>query len=135
MSVAFDLDPAVPAPRRPPARTSERPLATVTTLHRPSPRTVAPRVRLTRRGVHAVVAAVAVLAVGLVALARLSVPAASPSARPAPATIVVQPGDTLWHIADQVAPDRDPLAEIDELRRLNSLGGNDLHPGQVLRTR
>jgi LysM repeat protein len=48
---------------------------------------------------------------------------------------VVQPGDTLWRLAGRVAPDRDPLAEIDELRRLNHLDGPVLRPGQVLRTR
>jgi LysM repeat protein len=92
-------------------------------------------VRLTRRGVRAVAAAVIALAVGLVALARLSAPSGGADARPAPATIVVQPGDTLWRLAGRLAPDRDPLAEIDELRRLNHLGGAVLHPGQVLRTR
>jgi hypothetical protein len=135
MSVAFDLDPAVPAPCRAPVRSPERPLATVTTLYRPSPRTIAAPVRLTRRGVRAVAAVVIALAVGLVALARLSAPSGGADARPAPATIVVQPGDTLWRLAGRLAPDRDPLAEIDELRRLNHLGGAVLHPGQVLRTR
>jgi hypothetical protein len=136
MSVAFDLDPAaVPVPRRPPVRRPERPLATVTTLHRPSPRTIAPPLRLTRRGTLAVIAAVVALAVGVVALAWLSAPTAGSVGRPGPATIVVQPGDTLWRLAGRVAPDRDPLAEIDELRRLNHLGGAVLQPGQVLRTR
>jgi nucleoid-associated protein YgaU len=135
MSVAFDLDPAVPAPRRPPVRRPERPLATVTTLYRPSPRTIAAPVRLTRRGTLAVIAAVVALAVAVVALAWLSAPTTRSTPRPGPATIVVQSGDTLWRIAGRVAPDRDPLAEIDELRRLNRLGGAVLHPGQVLRTR
>ena len=135
MSVAFDLDPAVPAPRRAPVRRPERPLATVTTLHRPSPRTIAPPVRLTRRGMLALIIAVVSLAVGLVVLAWLSAPTVGSAGRPGPATIVVQPGDTLWRLAGRVAPDRDPLAEIDELRRLNHLDGPVLRPGQVLRTR
>jgi LysM domain len=135
MSVAFDLDPAVPAPRRAPVRRPERPLATVTTLHRPGPHTVAPPVRLTRRGMLAVIAVVVFLAVGVVALAWLSAPSAGSADRPGPATIVVRPGDTLWRLAGRVAPDRDPLAETDQLRRLNHLGGTVLHPGQLLRTR
>jgi Tfp pilus assembly protein FimV len=144
MSVAFDLDPhmspqgSAPAPARAPVGVPTGPdrprLATVTTLHRPSPGSVAPPVRLTRRGVHAAVLAVAALALGVVALAWLSAPAAPPAPRATPDTVVVRSGDTLWRIAGRIAPDRDPLAEIDALRRVNHLGGSDLYPGQVLRT-
>ena len=34
-------------------------------------------------------------------------------------TYVVQPGDTLWTIATEVAPDRDPRAVVDALRSAN----------------
>ncbi len=121
-------------PDTPPERPAR--LATVTTLHRPSPRSIATPVRLTRRGV-AVMAAVVVLAcIGLVWLAWRSAPASSStSTAVVPATVTVRSGDTLWSIAGRVAPDRDTRAEVAELQRINHLGGVDLMAGQVLRTR
>jgi hypothetical protein len=43
---------------------------------------------------------------------------------------VVQPGDTLWSIATQIAPDDDPRAVVDALRAAN--GGPDLEVGARL---
>jgi hypothetical protein len=43
---------------------------------------------------------------------------------------VVQPGDTLWSIAAQIAPDDDPRAVVDALRAAN--GGPDLEVGAEL---
>ena len=48
--------------------------------------------------------------------------------REAPEVYVVQPGDTLWSIADAVAPDvdrRDVVAQLSD-----AAGGSDLVPGQ-----
>jgi LysM domain-containing protein len=98
----------------------------------------APPVRLTRRGVLAVALGVALgvaLAGGLLLLtAYLS--AGTPPARPAsaPGTIVtVQPGDTLWSIAGQVAPGRDPRRVVEQLRQSNHLDSVSLTPGQTLK--
>ncbi|HZM32439.1 MAG TPA: LysM domain-containing protein [Acidimicrobiales bacterium] len=44
---------------------------------------------------------------------------------------VVQPGDTLWSIAAEIAPDRDPRAVVDALREANG-GGAALEVGQRL---
>lgn len=142
MSVATQFAPSVVIPsharlRATDLRDSDRgQLATVTVLHGPGARSVAAPVRLTRRGVAVLAAAVAVLAVGLVWLAWLSAPTA-PAAPPAavPASVVVHDGDTLWTIATRLAPDRDPRAEVARLQRLNHLGAVDLVAGQVLRTR
>jgi hypothetical protein len=138
MSAATEFAPVVYIPESartcPPQR-----LATVTQLYRPGERTVAPPVRLTRRGVVVLSLAVAVLAAALVAVAWLSAPAsAGGSGAPTaavPARITVAPNDTLWSIATRIAPDRDPQAEIADLKRLNSLGDGPLLPGQELRTR
>lgn len=94
--------------------------------------------QLTRRGVLVLSAAVAVVAAALVALAWLSAPSsagAPPSSAVAGNTVAVAPGDSLWSIAERVAPNRDPRAEVALLQRLNQLGTDDtaLVPGQVLR--
>jgi len=55
---------------------------------------------------------------------------------PAPQTLVdvtVGPGDSLWSIASQTAPDRDPRAVIEEIRELNGMTGDVLPIGVVLR--
>jgi Tfp pilus assembly protein FimV len=131
MSVATEFAPVVLIPEH--ARTV-RPEATVLTLHAPSPASVAPPLRLTRRGIVVLCALVAVLAGTLLALAALSSPAA-PGGHAAPATVTVRSGDTLWSIASRVAPGADPRAEVAALQRLNHLGGTALTPGQVLATR
>ena len=132
MSAATEFAPVVYIPER--AR-PDRPEATVTVLHRPAAASVAPpAVRLTRRGVVAVSAVVAVLSGALLWLAALSAPA-TPPPTPAPATVTVGSGDTLWSIATTLAPDRDPRAEVATLQRLNHLTGVELTPGEVLRTR
>ncbi len=148
MSVATEFEPIVDIPER--ARRTQRTarpavddrdtcpprLASVTTLHHPPADTAQAPLRLTRRGVQVVAAAVAVLAIGLVVLARASAPSASAgsTARAVPDTVTVQSGDTLWAIASRLAPQRDPQSEIGDLQRLNHLTGVALVPGQVLRT-
>jgi LysM repeat protein len=92
--------------------------------------------RLTRRGM-LVLGLLSVLITGaLLGAASLS---ASAAVRVPPAssasTVVVRQGDTLWSVATQVAPSRDPRAVVDELQRLNHLDSAALTPGQVLHTR
>lgn len=133
MSVATEFAPVVFIPER--ARTV-RPDATVLTLHAPSPASVAPPLRLTRRGVVVLGTLVAVLAAALLAVAGLSAPSGSGAgSHAAPASVTVRSGDTLWSIASRVAPGSDPRAEVATLQRLNHLSGTALTPGQVLATR
>jgi nucleoid-associated protein YgaU len=139
MSAATEFAPAVYIPPQARAHRPAQQLASVTALYPPSEQTIAPPVRLTRRGVVVVAGAVAVLAAALLLLAWLSAPsgaaAGTAAPRTVPATVTVQPGDTLWGIASRLAPQRDPRAEVAELQQLNSLPGGALVPGQVLRTR
>jgi nucleoid-associated protein YgaU len=134
MTVAPEFAPLVSVPERARPFVPEAParLASVTVLH--PPRTVAatPPLRLTRRGVLAIAAAVATLGGLLVWLAALSAPERG-AAPAAPQAVTVRVGDTLWSIATRVAPDRDPVAEVAALQRRNHLVGADLAPGQVLR--
>lgn len=133
MSVATALAPEVYIPER--ARTV-RPDATVLTLHAPAPSSVAPPLRLTRRGALVLTGLVALVALAVVGLAVLSAPSGPPArTAPVPAVVTVHAGDTLWSIASRVAPDADPRAEVAALQRLNGLSGVALRPGQQLRTR
>ncbi|HEY8473584.1 MAG TPA: LysM peptidoglycan-binding domain-containing protein [Natronosporangium sp.] len=86
-------------------------------------------VRLTRRG-RLVVLTFCLLLAGLVAALAASTSRAD--APVPPRTAVVQPGDTLWSVAERHAPSGDPYGTIEEIRRLNGLSGNTIHPGQEL---
>jgi LysM repeat protein len=92
-------------------------------------------VRLTRRGRVVTVLAVLVLAgFALVGVAgRVGALHGSPVPASAPTQVVVEPGETLWSIAERVAPKRDPRPVVDQIRRLNDLPTTDVHPGQTLR--
>jgi LysM repeat protein len=48
------------------------------------------------------------------------------------ASVVVEPGDTLWSIARAVAPEEDVRAVVDALEQANGLRSTVLTPGQVL---
>ena len=134
MSVAAEFAPVVHIPAR--ARFDDRPPAEVISLFQPGECSVAPPLRLTRRGVAVLAVAVAAVALVLVGLAWLSAPgAAAPARGTASATVTVRPGDTLWAIAGRVAPASDPRAEVARLQRLNGLSGVDLVVGQQLRLR
>nr|MDT0657036.1 LysM peptidoglycan-binding domain-containing protein [Micromonospora sp. DSM 115978] len=88
------------------------------------------RLRLTRRGRLVVIVLCALLVSAVVAwLAPASRAADPPGEAP---TAVVQPGDTLWSVAERHRPSRDPFAMIREIRRLNGLGDSTVHPGQEL---
>jgi LysM repeat protein len=96
-------------------------------------------VRLTRRGrfVRFLGTVSVALLIGVLALGRVvGAPArADVSVAPAPLltqSVVVEQGDSLWIIAQRVAPQRDPREVIHEVRELNGLRSNLIQPGQVL---
>lgn len=68
--------------------------------------------------------------VALVLLFASSVMAAGPE----PTTIDyrVRSGDTLWNIAEAVAPERDARDVIFQIKRLNELESSVIYPGQLL---
>jgi hypothetical protein len=92
------------------------------------------RLRLTARGrrAFAVLVAAPVLALGAVGAWQASVAVAGQEA-PSVAfeTVVVQPGQTLWSIAESVAPNVDPREVIVDIQQLNDVGGA-IQPGQEL---
>ena len=96
-------------------------------------------VRLTRRGrlARSVVVVLLLVASALLLMGRVvGAPArADGSVGQAPIltqSVVVEQGDSLWNIAQRLAPSQDPRAVIQEIRELNALRSNLIQPGQVL---
>jgi len=90
-------------------------------------------IRLTRRGRLALlVAAVLCMLLGFSLGNTLSFTAGSISPPPASHSIVVQPGQTLWGIATQVAPHADPRATIQQIIVLNHLPSTGAQAGETL---
>lgn len=99
-------------------------------------RAAAPGWRLTRRGrlvlsalTLALLVVTAVLASGG-GLARAGSPGGTPE--PTLTRVTVAPGETLWALADRVAPDRDPRAVIAEIMEVNAMTSAGVQAGQVL---
>jgi nucleoid-associated protein YgaU len=114
---------AAPSPQRAAVRS-------VTAVQRGAERRA--RLRLTRRGriVLVVMPALLVLSGALLAAAP-GVAEAAPQTLPR--TVVVGPEDSLWGIAERVAPHADPRTTIARIERLNDLHGARIDPGDVLR--
>jgi len=90
-------------------------------------------VRLTRRG--RLVVFLLALGVALVAALLLSgrSTATSETGRNVPTEkVTVEPGQTLWGIAAEVADDGDVRAMVDEIEQLNALDDPMVYAGQVL---
>jgi len=49
-----------------------------------------------------------------------------------PVAVVVGGGDTLWGIAQDIAPDQDPRSVVQQIRSLNDLGTRPIVPGQSI---
>src|SRR6185437_5875642 len=104
-----------------------------------TPTPAAAPLRLTRRGWLALVLATTLTGLVLLAVAWASAPdgtathSGTGAQLGAAGTVMVQPGDTLWSIAQRTAPQRDPRQVVDQLRRLNHLNSVALTPGQTLK--
>ena len=99
------------------------------------PSAAATRLRLTTRGRRELLALAALpLAVGLAfaALSGGSAYAGGEEVVTSFETVTVMPGDTLWSIAEEIAPAADPREVVDALQRLNLLEGGALMIGDEL---
>jgi hypothetical protein len=101
------------------------------------PTVVAPvsrrHLRLTRRGRLVLVGLVAVLLFAAFSYGRVGADGSTTALpQPAPEQATVQAGDTLWTVAQRLAPGRDPRPVVEQLRRLNHLDGVGLQAGQQL---
>lgn len=100
-------------------------------------RVVQPKLRLTRRGRFVLIAIptfiVSVLL--LVGLAALVSPARAGETAPPRVDgvqVTVQQGQSLWSVAAQYAPDRDPRVVIGQIVELNGLDSTRVLPGQQI---
>ena len=84
-----------------------------------------------RRRLTVVLLVLLVLGWGVPAAAR-SLGSAEPFAAPRGATYVVRSGDTLWDIAEAVAPAEDPRTVVARIVAANGIGAGDVVPGQAL---
>ena len=97
----------------------------------------ATRLRLTVRGRRILAAIAALPAVIALSLAVISGGSALASRDTGAmtgsfATLTVSAGDSLWSIAEQVAPGADPRDVVDAIVRLNALDGVTVSAGQQL---
>ncbi len=95
------------------------------------------RLRLTARGRRALAAVVALPIVVAVSMAIIGGGSALASrdagaAAGTFATVTVSPGESLWSIAQEVAPAADPRDVVDAIVRLNALDGATVAAGQRL---
>ena len=104
---------------------------TATTTSRPA----AP-VRLTRRGRTALVLLLAAVLLAAFSLGRTATQAADVAVEGGAAQqlqqTTVQPGESLWSVAQRIAPENDPRDVVAQIRRLNDLTGTQLRVGQQL---
>jgi hypothetical protein len=96
----------------------------------------APRLRLTRRGraVFTTLAAAPLVAIAVfLGLGSGHAVAGSGAAGTASFTYVsIAPGQSLWQLAEQVAPQEDPREVVADILNLNGLRSADVQPGQEL---
>jgi len=93
------------------------------------------RLRITRRGRRVVGTAVALGAAGIVAAGLLLGPGAVASDQAADvsfAQVTVEGGESLWQVASEIAPTKDPRDVVSDLVRLNNLPSAEVAAGQTL---
>lgn len=118
-----------------PPRTARpvRPALPVRVARPKRPEAVGAPVRLTRRGRLVALALLFGLLLGIVAFAMAPATATSHRGDGLVAErVTVQPGDTLWAIAERVRPGADPRATIARIKDMNGLTSGAAQAGQVL---
>ncbi|MBF4591893.1 LysM peptidoglycan-binding domain-containing protein [Curtobacterium sp. VKM Ac-1395] len=93
------------------------------------------RLRLTRRGrmVFTTLAALPVLVVvAVVGLNGGQASAGNTSADVHFQTVTVEPGETLWQLAEETAPNADPRDFVQDVVNLNALDGSGVQAGEQL---
>jgi predicted Zn-dependent protease len=73
-----------------------------------------------------------VAAVAVIALSLLRAAAADDGVPERTAVVEVRSGESLWELAERVAPQSQPQAVVERIRQLNGMHGSTVHPGQPL---
>ena len=90
-------------------------------------------IHVTRRGRLVLVLSLAALLFAAFSIGRArSEASTSTPVAPQLTQVTVQPGETLWAVAQRVAPDNDPRDIVQLIRRVNHLSGSGLQVGQQL---
>ncbi|TQL48356.1 LysM domain-containing protein [Homoserinimonas aerilata] len=100
-----------------------------------APRAAASHLRITQRGrrVLMTLAALPLVVIALFVALNGGMATATDASGPAELSYVtVSGGDSLWGIAEEIAPGEDPREVIAQLLRFNTLKGSDVVPGQQL---
>lgn len=105
-------------------------MATITSPGYAPARAASP-IRLTARG-RRVLMAVVTLPLALALLAGATRTASAADRRPLVSTVVVQPGQTLWQIAETIAPAQDPRATVYQIEQLNGMATAHVDAGTLL---
>jgi len=104
-------------------------------LQRSAGPAVRTRLRLTRRGRFVITTLAALPLLLVVALAVLNGGQASAGNTQGNAhfeTVTVQPGETLWQLAEETAPNADPRDFVQDVISLNALDGSGLQAGEQI---
>lgn len=119
-------------PSRPAVRPTARLRPGPATVARPLPVRTSVPLRLTARG-RAVLLVVLLVAGLVMSMATGAVSLAGTSAAAVPVRYVtVEAGQTLWGIADEVAPSADPRETVAQIRELNALATSSVQAGQQI---
>jgi predicted Zn-dependent protease len=89
------------------------------------------RVFLRRRVAALLLGTLAVAGI-VVGLSLLASAASEPAVPDRTIVVEVAPGETLWELAERVAPGSPPQQVVDRIRELNGIRGVTVHPGQPL---
>ncbi len=95
----------------------------------------APRLRITRRGRAVVTVLVAIPLAIAAAVFGVGAVGADAGTHTSSATfqyVTVEPGESLWQVAESVAPTADPRDVVADIQSLNNLSSGELQPGQRL---
>ncbi|GAA4669166.1 LysM peptidoglycan-binding domain-containing protein [Frondihabitans cladoniiphilus] len=93
------------------------------------------RLRITRRGQAVLTVLVAVPLLAVLAIFLMGGGGAAATSTPGDVHfqhVTISSGETLWQVAETVAPKADPRDVIVDITKLNNLSSTDLQPGQTL---
>lgn len=95
----------------------------------------APRLRITRRGRAVVTVLVAIPLAVAAAVFGIGAVGAAAGTHSSTATfqyVTVEPGESLWQVAEAIAPTADPRDVVADILSLNDLSSGEVQPGQQL---